>query len=280
MSQSETYMLIILGFALATLVAMVVGRLAWKLALRMGARRALRNVPSTVVELQTDRDRLRAEHAMMAAKLQTVSQDVRMHLAEQEAEVMRSRNRVLQLMDEAVKRDAEIASLKEQLLHLEQEKSASGELIGLLKSSLDAKPNKTAHAPSPAPTPKIIDGVSEDVSSQERLQHRISELATISAQMARQREENAAEAPSLSNGVLVKPANSTSFEPELPPRIEVAPERAAAELQSELERLDAAWNEPVADPANQQEAEKPRRGITNVISLAQRIRALQKTITN
>ena len=61
MSQSESLMLVILGFAVATLLALIIGRLAWSLALRLGARKNQRSMPSTVAELKSDRDRLRAE---------------------------------------------------------------------------------------------------------------------------------------------------------------------------------------------------------------------------
>ncbi|NJM30180.1 MAG: hypothetical protein HC855_08805 [Rhizobiales bacterium] len=66
MSQTETIMLFVLGFAFAGLVALFLGRLAWQIALRLGARRMQRQVPTTVAELQAERDRLRAEYAMMS----------------------------------------------------------------------------------------------------------------------------------------------------------------------------------------------------------------------
>ena len=94
MSQSETILLILLGFAVASFMGLIIGRLAWKLALRLGAKRAMRNMPSTVTELQTDRDRLRADHAMMAKKLSLRVDDMKMRIAEQSAEVTRHRNRV------------------------------------------------------------------------------------------------------------------------------------------------------------------------------------------
>ena len=69
MSQSETLMLLILGFSIAAFLGLIAGRIAWKLAFRLGARHTQRNMPSNMIELQTDRDRMRAEHAMMAKKL-------------------------------------------------------------------------------------------------------------------------------------------------------------------------------------------------------------------
>ena len=85
MSLSETVMLFILGFATATFFALIIGRLAWKLAFRLGAKRNQKSIPSTVAELQSNRDRLRAEHAMMATKLEVRLEEMNMRGAEQAA---------------------------------------------------------------------------------------------------------------------------------------------------------------------------------------------------
>ena len=83
MSQTETLMLVVLGFALAALIALFIGRFAWHLALRLGAKRMQRQVPSTVTELQSERDRLRAEYAMLSRKLGLRLSDIKMRMAEQ-----------------------------------------------------------------------------------------------------------------------------------------------------------------------------------------------------
>ena len=106
MSQSETYMLLLLGFASAVFLGLIAGRIAWKLAFRLGARQAQRGMPSSMIELQTDRDRLRAEHAMMAKKLDLRLSDIKMRMAEQTAEVSRHRNRFEVLKMEVATRDS------------------------------------------------------------------------------------------------------------------------------------------------------------------------------
>ncbi len=280
MSQSETYMLIVLGFVVATLFALVIGRMAWKLALRLGAKRAMRNVPSTVAELQTDRDRLRADHAMMASKLDFHVNDMKMRSAEQDAEVSRHRNRFEIFSQEAVKRDAEILELRKSVTVLESDKLENLEKIGFLTSSLAAKKLEISALQNDLSTrpPAIL---AEDAPSQDRLQNRITEFTSLSAQMSKQREGIGGEVTKFSNGVFVKPAGSTVFKSELTAENDTAAEKAAAQMQNELKRLDEAWLEknPEAplDPIPKQPA---RRGITNVISLAQRIKALQKTIVN
>ena len=115
-------MLIVLGFAIATFMALIVGRLAWKLAVRVGARRVQRNVPVTVVDLQNDRDRLRAEQAILARKIEVRLDEMKLRMAEQSAEVTRNRNRVETLMQQITdreltiaERDAEVASLSSKI---------------------------------------------------------------------------------------------------------------------------------------------------------------------
>ena len=68
MSQTETILLILLGFSLGALIALFFGRFIWNLGLRFGARRMRKQVPSTVAGLQTERDQLRAEFAMLSQR--------------------------------------------------------------------------------------------------------------------------------------------------------------------------------------------------------------------
>lgn len=281
MSQSETYMLIMLGFAICAFFALVIGRMAWKLALRIGAKRAMRNVPSTVAELQTDRDRLRADHAMMASKLEFGLNDMKMRSAEQTAEVTRTRNRFETLTADVTKRDMEIAELRSTINMLESEKSNNQETISFMRSSLEAKEIQIAALENDLSTrpPPIL---AEDAPAQHRLQNRISEFTALSTQMSKQREVAADEGPKFTTGVFVKPAGGTDFKTEKKPEKEKNIELAAAQLQGELQRLDEAWAEEETSQTGTELTPEapPRRAITNVVSLAQRIKALQKTIVN
>ena len=106
MSQTETLLLVVLGFALASLVALFIGRFTWHLALRIGARRMQRQVPATVKDLQTERDRLRADYALLSQKLSARLDTVKARMAEQMAEVSRTRNRIESLTIDLNTRDA------------------------------------------------------------------------------------------------------------------------------------------------------------------------------
>ena len=265
MSQSESFMLIILGFAIAAFLSLIIGRLAWKLALRIGARRAMRNVPLTVAELQTDRDRLRADHAMMAKKLELRVDDMKMRSAELSAEVSRHRNRVENLMQDVTRRDATIVAREGEIAKLRQ-------TVSSLQMTLQAKDKALLEATK----------IPEEPPVQHRLQDRINELTSLSDQISKQREATADDMPQITNGTLVKPAHSTSFQPVVLESKIVAAEQAANQLQDELKRLEEVWpeNEVITPELEKAEEEPPKRGITNVISLAKRIKALQKTIDN
>ena len=292
MSQSETYMLLILGFASATFLGLIAGRIAWKLAFRLGARQAQRNMPSSMIELQTDRDRLRAEHAMMAKKLELRLGDIKMRMAEQTAEVSRHRNRfdILKLevatRDGLLKeRDEEIVILRDKVSYQETKLEEKDAEIAVLNEAVPVEEGSEEPEAEAAPA---------NVPPQERLKKRIKDLVRLSKlpkDAPLELEQPMAMTPA---EIIVKPADSTTLEfvaqsETLEEKI-IETERAAAELQDELKRLDQIWTEtpPGAEPVAVAEAEvapaveeeKPKSAITNVISLAQRIRSLHKDVTN
>lgn len=292
MSQSETLMLFILGFSSAAFLGLIAGRIAWKLAFRLGARHNQRNMPSTMIELQTDRDRMRAEHAMMAKKLELRLGDIRMRMAEQTAEVSRHRNRFETLKQDVAKRDemlaerdTEIATLRDKVSYLETKlEEKEKELADLNESVVEVE--ETEEAPAAEATVPV----------QDRLKNRIRDLVSLSKQISKQQKGGPLELEqpvAISEAeVIVKPADSTTLEllaqsEALEEKIGET-ERAAEELQEELKRLDQAWSapapeaapEPVAEVPAPAEEDKSKSAITNVISLAQRIRALHKDVTS
>lgn len=288
MSQSETLMLLILGFAIAAFLGLIAGRIAWKLAFRLGARQAQRNMPSSMIELQTDRDRMRAEHAMMAKKLELRLGEIRMRMAEQTAEVSRHRNRFEILKQDVAKRDemllernAEIVTLRDKVSYLEAKIEEKDKEIETLNESLvEVEVDEEPAAPA----------VTEPVPTQDRLKNRIKDLVSISKKPKVAPLELEQPVAMAETGIIVKPADSNTLEfvaqsESLEEKI-VETERAAADLQDELKRLDQVWSEekpevepePAAETPAPPEEEKPKSAITNVISLAQRIRTLHKDV--
>jgi uncharacterized protein (DUF3084 family) len=132
MAQIEIIMYLALGFATAGLIALLLGRLLWDLAVSVGRRRAQRTAPPAVAELQAERNQLRAENAMLARRLEVRLNELKMQLAEHMAEVSRSRNRVDHLSTEIEKRDASLAERDAEIGRLT-------ERCGILESELAAR---------------------------------------------------------------------------------------------------------------------------------------------
>jgi hypothetical protein len=114
MSQTETLLLFILGFAVALFVVLLFGRGLWALMGSWSGWREARKVPAAIRELQAERDSLKAEKAMMAQKLEATVNDMKMRMAEQMAEVSRSRNRLLDLGQSLKEREDSVAHYKQQ----------------------------------------------------------------------------------------------------------------------------------------------------------------------
>jgi chromosome segregation ATPase len=164
MSQTETALLFVLGFSLASLLALFFLRLMWMAAVRVGARRMQRQVPSTLAELQADRTRLRAENAMLAQRLGAELQDAKLDAAERLAEVNRHRNRVLAAETAERVQTGEADRLKARVQDLEQAleeaKLREQELrrtLAAQEDSLRKVRRKTRAATPDTPAPPPVD---------------------------------------------------------------------------------------------------------------------------
>lgn len=235
MSQTETILLILLGFSLASLVALFASRMLWSMAIRLGARRMQRQMPSSLVGLQTERDRLRAEFAMMQQRLGARLEEAELRLAEQMAEVSRHRNRMHHVETHEAGRDAALRDLTAQVRRLEAALAEAGARESALRRELAAREeslrklrrkkgyegHKQAQEKAP-PAP----AASED--AELRLRQRIGRLSSIARTMG----EELATPPAAA--MADKLADT---------------ERQMAELESELRKLDREWDAPaIAQP--------------------------------
>jgi DNA repair exonuclease SbcCD ATPase subunit len=313
MSPTETLMLIALGFALAIVLVLLFGRAIWGIAMRLGARRQAKQIPTAMLKLQADRDRLRADHAMMSRKLELRLGDIKTRMTEQMAEVSRHRNRVQSMMqdieqrDETIKtRDQEIATLNTQIEALKADLTAAYDLIEKLtveatskdelntkqvamiaqiSTNLQAKKAqasdlshelqkelKTTKRMAIPPAAHLKNELAEN-----RLMQRVAELTSISSQISNQRED----APFLTNPAAQfdnQAASRSELEADtLQASIEqqlADTEREAAAMDEQLKAIDELMN-PSAPVVEPETAPKKSGAMANVISLAQRIRALQ-----
>jgi chromosome segregation ATPase len=346
MSRAETFMLVALGFATGLLLALLFGRLAWHAAVRVGSRRMQRQMPSSLAELQAERDRLRAESAMLSRKMEMRTAELKSQLVEQSAELTRERNRADILVDELKRRDSTIAEREqdagvtlEQASHLEAELSTrtsnlqgaqsqlreSQDLITRLKNELSVLTQALADRDgriadlrrelSERPL-RLESPVRHDqASAADRLQRRIDELTALSREISEHRSSfnrERTELAALAAATADLPIEAVEDNLERPTSLDdvtnqersidrmlAKAERESRELADELERLDAlhdapplvATREPTLpeprEPAAAEikilaapvSSEQPQRGLANVVSLAARIRKLQKNIT-
>lgn len=348
MAQVEILMYVALGFGTAALIALLSGRLVWRLAVGVGRRRAQRQATTpAVAQLQAERNQLRAEYAMLARRVEVRLDDLRRQVAEQMAEVSRSRNRIDRLSAEVETRDAslaerdrEIARLKERIALLEDElaiRTKSLHDLQLENSAGDGSDLNRQLAERDQIIARLTaevdrlgtarhEAVSRERTVQERLKSRIEDLSELSRQIETQRRQlvlQQSQSQALRDTMAAQgeqaapPASDPADDGEereaapLERRVEDA-ERQASALQDELDRLDRMWAAKLADVAQAVDAEPPANGrpvddrpetaaeqpppaepsvpesipadddkrpplgFANVISLAQRIRALQR----
>ena len=103
-------MLLALGFVLAALMALLIGRGMWARALKALRQGEERERPSGLARLQADRDQPRAEYAILVRKFELRLDDIKTRLAEQTAEISRNRNRIERLLEDIDGRDAAVGN--------------------------------------------------------------------------------------------------------------------------------------------------------------------------
>jgi hypothetical protein len=115
MSQTETLLLFVLGIFACLFVVLLFGRGIFAVLGKWSGWRETRKVPAAIRELQAERDGLKAEKAMMAQKLEASLTDMKMRMAEQMAEVSRNRNRLLDMAQTLTERENTIEHQQKQL---------------------------------------------------------------------------------------------------------------------------------------------------------------------
>lgn len=218
MSQIETIMLVALGFIVAALAALIISRVGWSYAVKLGNRRTERDAPAKIAALQAERDQLRAEYAMLARKLELRLDDLKTRLAEQTAEVSRNRNRVDHMVSEIQARDALVAEheadvrkaheqiapleeelavrtqtnqrLKEQIAERDEEIARlSAEVSSLTSSAIQQDRELQLLRQQVANAPSVPELTTEVKETQSRLHERIAQLTSLSSQIEQQRNE-------------------------------------------------------------------------------------------
>ena len=266
MIQLETILWFGLGFAVASLIALFLGRAAWRSGVRLGARRMVRKVPGTVSELQTERDSMRAENAMMARKLDVRMGEMKARLAEQTAEVSRHRNRIEVLVTDLARREkldesnrAEIARLLDRIAAFEGDINQRAETVQLAVENLrtrDSEINQQA------------DQIAALKSRIWKIQAKNQPIEDRLTEAGEESDKLAAEIRALDQAWPEKLSDLGFTDPP-----SAADEAAPVNGGTTPPPVDEIRVEPAPAPPPQS------RFAGNVVSLAQRIKALQKTIT-
>jgi hypothetical protein len=97
-------MLVLLGFLIASLLGLLVASAFWARAVRLTTKRIRQSMPVSEPEIKADRDRVRAEHAITAHKLETQLSQAKLERA--------------RLLIEINRRDASISALEGGMLQL------------------------------------------------------------------------------------------------------------------------------------------------------------------
>ena len=307
MSPTETLMVLALGSALTFVFFLLFGRVFWGMAVNAGARRNAKQAPVQLLDMQADRDRLRAEHAMMARKLELRVDDIKTRMAEQQAEVSRNRNRVQSLQTDiearneklknkdreisalatqldvlkaeleatqqtvenltvdATRRDGEMTTLQDGFRKLGANLREKNSLVGNLNDELrQALAFETSVAAATLPADPIAH-------VENRLRQRVAELTSISADMAEHQNDLNLSFTHLETTEEPAPLFSTR-QAQLTNKVEEAA-RLSDQMEHELKNLDTMLANSAVN--TNPEPTKKRGAMSNVVSLAQRIRSLQ-----
>ncbi len=90
----QSGMLVALGFLVATLLGLLTAPAFWARAVRLTTRRLKNSMPLSEMEIEADRDRIRAEYAIKMHKLESLVEQVKMAAARQQIEINRRDARV------------------------------------------------------------------------------------------------------------------------------------------------------------------------------------------
>ncbi len=249
-------MLVALGFLIAGLLGLLIGSALWSRAVRLTTRRIKQSMPVSEAEIRADRDRLRADFAIRAHKLETALEQAKLERARQFIEVNR--------------RDAGISTLEA--------------LVGDLKAELDEHVNarRVLEQTVSDRLPRVEARLAE---AKRLLFNRDREIAELTAGSRRHKlaldeassltQQQTAQIEKLSSALSVKARKDSKdarFESELQLRTEVETLRAKTqEQQTLIERLQRRLGQNGAPEAGSRAPEEAAQK-------AQEIERLQKKL--
>ena len=265
MSQTETLLLFVLGFCVALFVVLLLGRGVWSIVGNWNSWRDHRRQPAAIRELQAERDGLKAEKAIMAQKLEASLNDMKMRMAEQMAEVSRNRNRLLDIGTTLKERESTISHQKSLL----DERAAQ---IASLETQIEenVKAINLAYA-------KMAQREDEHLKMQSVLKDAQSTLLLRDEKIRNLNDETRAlrDLTNLGHATVTAEQTTTQSTPLFPRQeLLLPPETTRGNPFSDLAAQDTSF-EIQSDADSTHHNEQVDRSVSNVLSLAERVRSLQ-----
>jgi chromosome segregation ATPase len=217
----QSAMLITLGFLAASLLALLFAPVFWRRAVRLTTRRMTEAMPLTQAEIQADKDRLRAEHAIRVHRLENQAEQIQMAMARQKIDLSR--------------RDADINALQVTVERLRSELEEAQNARRVLEQTVSDRLPRVEHRLSEAR--KLISSrdheISELTQTADRQGRALSEAASINAQQVAEIERLGSSLTSRKRGSREGPSDQR-HDSEVALRSELEALRAKTRDQSQL----------------------------------------------
>ncbi|KQZ14368.1 hypothetical protein ASD44_10010 [Mesorhizobium sp. Root554] len=139
----QSALFFILGFLCAGFLAVLLGPAIWRRAVRLTQRRVEASLPMTLAEIQADKDRARADHAMAVRRLEVTNKALQEKAATQTVEIARGHEDLkaskasLTAREEAASQlEARIAALEAELGRREEQIQLGSEKLAKAEQAL------------------------------------------------------------------------------------------------------------------------------------------------
>ncbi len=133
----KTILLLLLGFFIAGFVALLLAPILWRRAVRLTTKRIVASMPLSANELEAEKDRLRASHAMAARRLEMNIENLNHKTSAQLVELSRMSEEARRLSEERAAQERLIARLKGEVERQAKALDEKAEAIASLEARLD-----------------------------------------------------------------------------------------------------------------------------------------------
>jgi hypothetical protein len=283
MSQTETLLLFVLGFFACLFVVLLFGRGIFTVMGKWSGWRETRKVPAAIRELQAERDSLKAEKAIMAQKLEASITDMKMRMAEQMAEVSRNRNRLLDLAQTLKERENTIGHLETrfadksaQAVSLQSQIEDNVKSINLAYAKMSNREEEHAKMQL-----LLKDAQATLLMRDEKIRNLIDEAKALRDVATNYSGKNFNVEADVTGGFESRKRTSTLGAPVLVssnssgPTFDAPADNTNNPLLSSDAILEQQFADRLTDIENYRESDSVDRSISNVLSLAERVRNLQ-----